>query len=40
MKAANIPVKHNPSHIIPIFIGDAGKAKRASDLLLEAGLYL
>lgn len=35
MREANIPVKENPSHIIPLFIGDARKAKQASDLLLS-----
>lgn len=30
-----IPVLPNESHIIPIFIGDAVRAKAASDLLMK-----
>ena len=30
-----IPVLDNPTHIVPVMIGDAAKAKAASDLLLE-----
>lgn len=30
-----IPVIPNPSHIVPLLVGDAGDAKKASDLLLE-----
>ncbi|EAR83150.1 5-aminolevulinate synthase (macronuclear) [Tetrahymena thermophila SB210] len=31
----NIPILPNESHIIPVFIGDAKKAKMASDLLMQ-----
>lgn len=35
LDAKNIPVIPNPSHIIPVLVGNAEVAKRASDLLLE-----
>lgn len=35
LDAAGIPVLDNPTHIVPVMIGDAAKAKAASDLLLE-----
>ncbi|CAN1500044.1 BioF 7-keto-8-aminopelargonate synthetase and related enzymes [Rhabdaerophilaceae bacterium] len=36
-----IPVLSNPTHIVPVMIGDSAKAKAASDMLLERhGLYI
>ena len=35
LHAAGLPVMENPSHIVPLMVGDAAKCKRASELLLE-----
>lgn len=35
LKDIGIPVMPNPSHVVPVLVGDAAAAKRASDLLME-----
>ena len=36
-----IPHMHNPSHIVPVMVGDPEKCKAASDrLLTEHGIYI
>ncbi|PGH28428.1 5-aminolevulinate synthase, mitochondrial [[Emmonsia] crescens] len=41
LNAKDIPVIPNPSHIIPILVGDAEVAKQASDMLLkDYGIYV
>ena len=41
LNAKNIPVIPNPSHIIPLLVGNAEVAKKASDMLLEDwGIYV
>lgn len=38
---AGIPLQSNPSHIVPVLVGSAEKAKQASDLLLnQHGCYV
>ena len=34
LRAAGLPILDNPSHIVPIMVGDADRCKAASDLLL------
>ena len=41
LEAKDIPVMPNPSHIIPVLVGNAEVAKKASDMLLdEWGIYV
>lgn len=41
LNAKDIPVIPNPSHIIPLLVGNAEVAKKASDMLLEEwGIYV
>src|SRR6202035_160751 len=35
LSAAGLPVMANPSHIVPLFVGDAELCKAACDMLLE-----
>jgi 5-aminolevulinate synthase len=41
LSAAGLPVMPNPSHIVPVHVGDPELCKKASDLLLERhGIYI
>ena len=41
LSAAGLPVMTNPTHIVPVFVGDPERCKKASDLLLsEHGIYI
>jgi 5-aminolevulinate synthase len=41
LTAAGLPVMANPTHIVPLFVGDPERCKEASDLLLaEHGIYI
>jgi len=41
LDAAGIPTMPNPSHIVPVMVGDAAKCKWISDILLdEHGIYV
>jgi 5-aminolevulinate synthase len=41
LHAAGLPVLDNPSHIVPLMVGDAARCKAASDLLLKRhGIYI
>ena len=41
LKEAGIPVMENPSHIVPVFVGDPIRCKKATDLLLDRhGIYI
>ena len=41
LHAAGLPVIDNPSHIVPVFVGDPVRCKAVSDILLERyGIYV
>ncbi|TVQ36769.1 MAG: 5-aminolevulinate synthase [Geminicoccaceae bacterium] len=41
LKAVGLPVMDNPSHIVPVLVGDPVRCKQATDLLMERhGIYI
>ncbi|HRK25377.1 MAG TPA: aminotransferase class I/II-fold pyridoxal phosphate-dependent enzyme, partial [Beijerinckiaceae bacterium] len=41
LNARGLPVMENPSHIVPVLVGDAERCKAASDRLMERhGIYI
>ena len=41
LAAAGLPVMHNETHIVPVFVGDPDKCKEATDMLLaDHGIYI
>jgi len=41
LAAAALPIMSNPTHIVPVFVGEPERCKQASDLLLiEHGIYI
>ncbi|TMJ69184.1 MAG: aminotransferase class I/II-fold pyridoxal phosphate-dependent enzyme, partial [Alphaproteobacteria bacterium] len=41
LNGVGLPVMQSPTHIVPVFVGEPEKCKKASDLLLaEHGIYI
>ncbi len=41
LAAAGLPMMHNETHIVPVFVGDPDKCKEATDMLLaDHGIYI